>query len=66
MVQLEGIGGEVPVFREKGLMLSLPDAIAWALRNRYMGGEANGPNDDKALDQKRGTECGGEIKIKEG
>lgn len=66
VVQLEGIGGERPVFREKGLLLSLPDAIAWALRNRYLGGEANRPHDDNTLDEQRCPDCGGELTFQEG
>ena len=29
VAQIKGIGGEHPVFRGKGLLLSIPDAIAW-------------------------------------
>lgn len=36
--QLKGIGGEHPVLQRKGLLLSIPDAIAWALENRYLKG----------------------------
>jgi ribonucleoside-diphosphate reductase alpha chain len=38
--QLKGIGGEHPVFRKKGMLLSIPDAISWVLENRYLGGSA--------------------------
>lgn len=34
--QLKGIGGEHPVFQKKGLLLSIPDALAWVLENRYL------------------------------
>ncbi len=34
--QIKGIGGEHPVFQKKGLLLSIPDAIAWVLENRYL------------------------------
>lgn len=34
--QLKGIGGEHPVFQKKGLLLSIPDAIASVLENRYL------------------------------
>jgi len=34
--QLEGIGGEHPVFQKDGLVLSIPDAIARVLENRYL------------------------------
>ena len=36
--QLKGIGGEHPIFQKKGLLLSIPDAIAWVLENRYLKG----------------------------
>jgi ribonucleoside-diphosphate reductase alpha chain len=36
--QLKGIGGENPIFQKKGLLLSLPDAVAWVLDNRYLHG----------------------------
>ena len=34
--QLEGIGGEHPVFQKDGLVLSIPDAISRILENRYL------------------------------
>jgi ribonucleoside-diphosphate reductase alpha chain len=34
--QLKGIGGEHPVFQNGGLVLSIPDAIARVLDNRYL------------------------------
>jgi len=34
--QLEGIGGEHPVFQKDGLVLSIPDAISRILKNRYL------------------------------
>ncbi|MFP4516060.1 MAG: vitamin B12-dependent ribonucleotide reductase [Desulfovibrionales bacterium] len=36
--QLKGIGGEHPVFQKKGMLLSIPDAVAWILESRYMQG----------------------------
>jgi ribonucleoside-diphosphate reductase alpha chain len=33
--QLEGIGGEQPIFQEGGLVLSIPDAISKVLEKRY-------------------------------
>lgn len=36
VAQIKGIGGEHPVFRGKGLLLSIPDAIAWVLERRYL------------------------------
>jgi len=37
--QLKGIGGENPVFQKKGLLLSIPDAVARVLENRYLQGK---------------------------
>ena len=37
--QLKGIGGEHPKFQKKGLLLSIPDAIAWVLETRYLADE---------------------------
>jgi ribonucleoside-diphosphate reductase alpha chain len=34
--QIKGIGGEHPVFQKKGLLLSIPDAIAWVLEKNYL------------------------------
>ena len=34
--QLQGIGGEHPVFQKSGLVLSIPDAISQVLEKRYM------------------------------
>ncbi|MFC1516121.1 vitamin B12-dependent ribonucleotide reductase [Thermodesulfobacteriota bacterium] len=34
--QLQGIGGEHPVFQEGGLVLSIPDAISRVLERRYL------------------------------
>lgn len=36
VAQIKGIGGEHPVFRGKGLLLSIPDAIAWVLEKHYL------------------------------
>ncbi len=36
--QIKGIGGEHPIFQKKGLLLSIPDAIASVLENRYLKG----------------------------
>jgi ribonucleoside-diphosphate reductase alpha chain len=37
--QLKGIGGEHPIFQNGGLVLSIPDAIARVLENRYLKDE---------------------------
>ena len=44
VAQLKGIGGEHPVFQKKGMLLSIPDAIAWVLENRYLKGAASTPS----------------------
>ena len=67
--QLKGIGGEHPVFRKKGLLLSIPDAISWVLENRYMGGasrpvETNG--NGNGLANPTCPDCGQELVFEEG
>ncbi len=63
--QLKGIGGEHPIFQKKGLLLSLPDAIAWVLENRYLNeSEVARRNDD--LDSNRCPECGEGLVYQEG
>lgn len=64
VAQIKGIGGEHPVFREKGLLLSIPDAIAWVLEKRYLAGEpvASAPD----IEQQRCPECGEKLLIQEG
>jgi len=39
VAQLEGIGGEYSVFTKKRLLKSIPDAMAYVLRQRYMADE---------------------------
>jgi ribonucleoside-diphosphate reductase alpha chain len=63
--QLKGIGGEHPVFQNGGLVLSIPDAIARVLEERYL-------KDEKI--KKKGSslmgevcpECGQTISFEEG
>lgn len=65
--QLKGIGGEHPVFQKKGILLSIPDAIAWVLENRYLKGEAPVPaNKDQDLQNPSCPECGSEMTFQEG
>jgi ribonucleoside-diphosphate reductase alpha chain len=65
--QLEGIGGEHPVFKEKGLLKSIPDAVAWVLRNRYMQGEKHHAGGGVvSLTQPTCPECGGPLVFEEG
>jgi ribonucleoside-diphosphate reductase alpha chain len=63
--QLEGIGGEHPVFREKGLLKSIPDAVAWVLRNRYLQNERVKRTGD-TLAKALCPECGEELVFEEG
>lgn len=65
VVQLKGIGGEHPVFQKKGLLLSIPDAIAWVLENRYMQGEAVVVA-SPAIEKELCPECGEELVFQEG
>ncbi len=53
--QLTGIGGEHPVFQEGGLVLSIPDAIARVLQNRYLG--KNSTQKSKSGGSLLGEEC---------
>ena len=63
--QLKGIGGEHPVFQKKGMLLSIPDAMAWVLETRYLqGGKTRKPGND--LKQPVCPECGQELIFQEG
>jgi ribonucleoside-diphosphate reductase alpha chain len=63
--QLKGIGGEHPVFQEKGLLLSIPDAVAWVLENRYQPGYK--PNTQvNGLNSPRCPECDQPLLFQEG
>lgn len=65
--QLKGIGGEHPVFQKKGLLLSIPDAVAWVLENRYLQDSKNiGLGVDKGLGTPNCPECGQELNFQEG
>ncbi|WP_051564520.1 LAGLIDADG family homing endonuclease [Desulfovermiculus halophilus] len=66
VAQLKGIGGEHPVFQKKGLLLSIPDAVAWILENRYLK-EATPTGDAAHSLVKPGCpECGQELMFQEG
>jgi ribonucleoside-diphosphate reductase alpha chain len=65
VAQIKGIGGEHPVFRGKGLLLSIPDAIAWVLENRYLKEKRAGTN-HACLDVPRCPECGETLVFQEG
>jgi len=63
--QLEGIGGEHTVFEKKRLLKSIPDAVAWVLRNRYMQGEKIKPAAN-GMGQPTCMECGEFLIFEEG
>ena len=62
--QIKGIGGEHPVFRGKGLLLSIPDAIAWVLERRYLKDHVISSGMD--LERQRCPECDEELVFQEG
>ncbi|MBQ4567418.1 MAG: vitamin B12-dependent ribonucleotide reductase [Desulfovibrio sp.] len=64
VAQIKGIGGEHPVFRGKGLLLSIPDAIAWVLEKRYLQDERITEVND--LEIQRCPECGEPLVFQEG
>lgn len=64
VAQIKGIGGEHPVFRRKGLLLSIPDAIAWVLERRYLKDAHRGDVSD--LQKETCPECGEELVFQEG
>ncbi len=63
--QLKGIGGEHPVFQQKGLLLSIPDAISWVLESRYLKGE-NILHHVRTFSRQVCPECGSELIFQEG
>ena len=63
--QLKGIGGEHPVFQKKGLLLSIPDAVAWVLQNRYLQNNSPRP-DNTSLSRPACPECGEQLIFQEG
>ena len=65
--QLKGIGGEHPVFQEDGLVLSIPDAIAKVLENRYLKGKGQKMSKkERPLKGETCPECGEPIAFEEG
>ena len=65
VAQLKGIGGEHPVFRAKGLIHSIPDAVAWVLESRYLQGE-RGVGGHASLAQPHCPECDEPLVFEEG
>jgi len=65
--QLEGIGGEHPIFQAGGLVLSIPDAISRVLKNRYMDEDKRKMNGTgNSLTGAACPECGQTITFEEG
>ncbi len=64
--QLKGIGGEHPIFQKKGLLLSIPDAIAWVLENRYLKGKSSPAVHTNGLGRQLCPDCGAALVFQEG
>ena len=66
--QLKGIGGEHPVFQNGGLVLSIPDAIARVLEQKYMKNVSRGKirNHTNSLLGETCPECSQTISFEEG
>jgi ribonucleoside-diphosphate reductase alpha chain len=64
--QLKGIGGEHPIFQNGGLVLSIPDAIARVLENRYLKGQEKKKSRTGSLIGATCPECGQTISFEEG
>ncbi len=65
--QLKGIGGEHPVFQKKGMLLSVPDAIAWVLETKYLKATSEKLSSNSSLDGKvQCPECGEDMVFQEG
>jgi ribonucleoside-diphosphate reductase alpha chain len=66
--QLEGIGGEHPVFQKDGLVLSIPDAIGRVLERRYLKNEKNNGlrKRERSLLGETCPECGQTVSFEEG
>ncbi len=64
--QIKGIGGEHPVFQKKGLLLSIPDAIAWVLERRYLRGQKVEVGNGNGLERNQCPDCGEDLVYQEG
>ena len=66
--QLKGIGGEHPIFQNGGLVLSIPDAIARVLENRYLSKDGAGRRHktEHSLLGEKCPECGQTVSFEEG
>jgi ribonucleoside-diphosphate reductase alpha chain len=63
--QLKGIGGEHPIFQNGGLVLSIPDAIARVLENRYLKGNEKSAHGSSLIGATC-PECGQTVSFEEG
>ena len=62
--QIRGIAGEHPVFREKGMLLSIPDAVGWILEEYYL--KDRKPEADIAPGLDACPDCDGPLVFEEG
>ncbi len=62
--QLEGIGGEYPIFRQDGMVLSIPDAISRVLAQKY--GKNGAAKKQNGLNKAVCPECKQAITFEEG
>ena len=63
--QLKGIGGEHPIFQKTELLLSIPDAVAWVLEQRYLQ-TGKKSSVKPSLNNPLCPECGGSLQFQEG
>lgn len=67
ITQLKGIGGEHPIFQKKGILLSIPDAVARVLETHYLKDSNPVPShSDMDLQNTLCPECGAELTFQEG
>ncbi len=64
--QVKGIGGENPVFQKKGMVLSVPDAIAHVLETRYLKGPAKSSSAPTLDGKVACPDCGEAMVFQEG
>jgi ribonucleoside-diphosphate reductase alpha chain len=67
--QLQGIGGSQPVFERRGLVFSIPDAIAKVLSDHFVhsgGKKGNGRGDTRDISKEHCPDCGGMLEHEEG
>ncbi len=67
--QLQGIGGSSPIFERRGLVFSIPDAIAKVLSERFVdsgGKKGNGRGDTRDISKEHCPDCGSMLEHEEG